>query len=111
MDESTDITELFTKPFLILQYNWYKMQDYNENDLISLTQQILGESFHKITFQYAPLKEDAGAALSFHLTKREKWNIHESLDHENNKKCFDQFVRYVDSMQSTTRKAAIAGTR
>jgi len=109
--ESTDITELFTKPFLILQYNWYKMQDYNQNDLISLTQQSLGEKFHKVTFQYVPLKEDAGAALSFHLTKREKWNIHEALDHENNKQCFDQFIQYMDTSQTSTRKAVIAGTR
>jgi hypothetical protein len=109
--ESTDITELFTKPFLILQYNWYKMQDYNQNDLMSLTQGSLGSTFHKITFQYVPLKEDAGAALSFHLTKREKWNIHEALDHENNKKCFSQFTKLLDTPQSTTRKAAIAGTR
>ena len=87
------------------------MQDYNQNDLFSLTQESLGGSFHKITFQYVPLKEDAGAALSFHLTKREKWNIHEALGHENNKKCFDQFVRYMDSIPNTTRKAAIAGTR
>lgn len=109
--ESSDITELFTKPFLILQYNWYKMQDYNQNDLMSLTQGFMGDAFHKITFQYAPLKEDAGAALSFHLTKREKWNIHEALNYETNKKCFDQFVRLLDPPQSVTRKAAIAGTR
>ena len=43
--ESTDITELFTKPFLILQFNWYKMQDYNQNDLMSLTQQTMGGRF------------------------------------------------------------------
>lgn len=109
--ESTDITELFTKPFLILQFNWYKMQDYNQNDLMSLTQQTMGGSFHKITFQYAPLKEDAGAALSFHLTKREKWNIHESLDHETNKQCFDQFEKFLDPPDSVTRKAVLAGTR
>lgn len=109
--ESSDITEVFTKPFLILQYNWYKMQDYNQNDLMSLTQGSMGESFHKITFQYAPLKEDAGAALSFHLTKREKWNIQESLSHENNQKCFEQFIKLLDPPQSVTRKAAIAGTR
>jgi hypothetical protein len=109
--ESTNITELFTKPFLILQYNWYKMQDYNQNDLVGLTQGSAGSNFHKITFQYAPLKEDAGAALSFHLTKREKWNIHEALDHENNKKCFGQFLKLIDSQQAATRKVAIAGTR
>jgi hypothetical protein len=109
--ESTNITELVTKPFLILQYNWYKMQDYNQNDLVSLTQGSVGPNFHKITFQYVPLKEDAGAALSFHLTKREKWNIQQALDHDNNRKCFNRYVKFMDTPQSVTRKVAIAGTR
>jgi len=109
--ESTDITELFTKPLLILQYNWYKMQDYNQNDLLSLIQGMLGNKFHKITFQYVPQKEDAGAALNFHLTKREKWNIYQALDNENNRLCFGQFTKLIDSAQVATRKAVIAGTR
>jgi hypothetical protein len=108
--ESTDITELFTKPLLILQYNWYKMQDYNQNDLMSLTQGVLGKTFHRITFQYVPVKEDAGAALNFHLTKREKRNIYEALENENNKQCFQLYSKFIDTPQST-RKAVIAGTR
>jgi hypothetical protein len=91
--ESTDITELITKPMLILQYNWYKMQDYNQNDLLSLTQTSLGKKFNRILFQYVPKKEDAGAALNFHLTKREKKNIYEALDNENNKACFKAYLR------------------
>jgi hypothetical protein len=71
---------------------------------------VLEKNFHKITFQYVPLKEDVGAALSFHLTKREKWNIYESLDHDYNKSCFNQFLKYIDAPQNATRKAAIAGT-
>jgi hypothetical protein len=109
--ESTDITEIFTKPLLILQYNWYKMQDYNQNDLLSMMQGSLGKNFHKISFQYVPLKEDAGAALNFHLTKREKWNIFEALENENNKQCFKQFSKLSDTLLVSTRKAAIAGTR
>jgi hypothetical protein len=91
--ESTDITELITKPMLILQYNWYKMQVYNQNDLLSLTQTSLGKKFNRILFQYVPKKEDAGAALNFHLTKREKKNIYEALDNENNKACFKAYLR------------------
>lgn len=103
--ESTDITELFTKPLLILQYNWYKMQDYNQNDLVSLMQQSLGRSFHRISFQYAPKTEDAGAALNFHLTKRERLNIFEALDNDNNRAGFSQFM---DLNSKATATAAIA---
>ena len=108
--ESKDITELVTKPFLILQNNWYKMQDYNQNDLLSFTQQLSGKQFNKISFEYVPRKEDAGAALNFHLTKREKQNIYRALDNENNKISFDRFVK-LTKIDSAVKKAAIAGTR
>jgi hypothetical protein len=107
--ESTDITELFTKPMLILQFNWYKMQDYNQNDLLSLTQASLGRKFHKISFQYVPKKEDAGAALNFHLTKREKINIYEALDNENNKACFNQYLKLSGAVPAVDPKSSIAG--
>jgi Patatin-like phospholipase len=90
--KSEDFSEIFTKPFLLLQYNWYKMQEYNQNDLLSLSQSLLGDKLHKISFQYVPRKEDAGAALNFHLTKREKINIANALDNENNKQAFNAFV-------------------
>ena len=43
--ESKDITEIFTKPLLLLQYNWYKMQEYNQDDLLSLTQNMMDSNF------------------------------------------------------------------
>ncbi|RYY18642.1 MAG: patatin-like phospholipase family protein [Chitinophagaceae bacterium] len=89
--ESTDVTELVTKPLLLLQFNWYKMQEYNQDDLLGLTQAVIGQRLHKISFQYVPKKEDGRAALSFHLTKREKRNIAEALDNDNNKQAFDHF--------------------
>ncbi len=107
--ESTDITEMFTKPLLIIQYNWYKMQDYNQNDLLSLTQESMGKQFHRITFQYVPKKEDAAAALNFRLTRREKQNIFEALDNELNKACFAEFLRFSQSNDAIRGKAVIAG--
>ncbi len=106
--ESTNITELFTKPLLILQYNWYKMQDYNQNDLISLTGSLLDNKFHKLTFQYIPKKEETGAALSFHLTQRERNNIFEALDNETNTSEFEKFLILTDT-SSKTNEAVIAG--
>lgn len=107
--ESTDITELFTKPMLILQYNWYKMQDYNQNDLVSLTHTSLGSRFHHITFQYAPRQEDAGAALNFHLTRRESKNISEALSNANNQASFAQFAKLASAPAPASSKVAIAG--
>ncbi len=91
--ESGDITEIFTKPLLLLQDNWYKMQEYSQNDLLSLSQSGMGFPFRKLIFQYVPKTEDAGAALNFHLTKQEKLNIIGSLDNEDNRASFAQFRR------------------
>jgi hypothetical protein len=88
--ESRDITEIFTKPLLLLQYNWYKMQEYNQDDLLSLTQEVMDSTFYKLTFQYAPKNADEGATLNFHLTRREKLDIANALNSAENQLLFDK---------------------
>lgn len=86
--EADNITEIATKPMLLLQHNWYKMQEYSQNDLLCLSQQILGKHFYKLSFQYLPKKEDARAALNFHLTRSEKLDINDALFSSNNQQSF-----------------------
>jgi hypothetical protein len=99
--ESNNITEVVTKPMLLLQYNWYKMQEYNQNDLLSLSQSLMGNYFHKLSFIYTPEKEDARAVLNFHLSKREKLDIAHALESEYNKNVFVLF-------KQLTQNASIA---
>jgi hypothetical protein len=73
--ESKNITEIITKPILLLQYNWYKMQEYNQNDLLSVIEGYMGNDFYKMTFQYEPKKVNEGAALNFHLSRQEKLDL------------------------------------
>jgi len=89
--ESGDISELITKPMLLLQFNWYKMQEYNQDNTFGLTQQLMDNKLYKISFQYAAKNADAKAALNFHLTQREKINILEALDNDDNTKGFANF--------------------
>ncbi|MBS1918035.1 MAG: hypothetical protein JST87_17330 [Bacteroidetes bacterium] len=93
--ESNDITEIITKPLLLLQYNWYKMQEYNQNDLLSLSEKIMGRSFEKLVFEYVPKNEDEGATLNFHLTNREKMDIRDAIYNEKNKKPFHLFEQMI----------------
>ena len=86
--ESKDITELITKPLLLLQYNWYKMQEYNQNDLLSVMEGYMGNSFYKMTFQYEPKAGNAGAALNFHLSRLEKLDIANALNSSLNQQIF-----------------------
>jgi hypothetical protein len=90
--ESKSITEIVTKPMLLLQYNWYKMQEYNQNDLLSLSESLMGNYLYKLSFYYIPEKEDARAALNFHLTKREKLDIAHAMESDLNQQVFNQFT-------------------
>jgi len=89
--ESNDITEIITKPLLLLQYNWYKMQEYNQNDLLSLAQQAVSKNFYKLSFQYVPTHENQGATLNFHLTKQEKIDVANALLNSDNQQNFQRF--------------------
>jgi hypothetical protein len=90
--ESDDITEIITKPMLLLEDNWYNLQEYNQNDLLSVAQNAMGFPFRKLVFEYVPRSEDAEAALNFHLTTQEKLNIIGSLDNTGNQQAFQQFT-------------------
>jgi hypothetical protein len=90
--ESDDITDIVTKPLVLLEDNWYNLQEYNQNDLVGLTQNAMGFPFRKLVFQYVPKTEDAGAALNFHLTTQEKLNIIGALDNRDNQQTFREFT-------------------
>ncbi len=92
--ESKDITEIITKPVLLLQYNWYKMQEYNQDDLLSVFEGLMGDHFYKMTFQYEPKKANEGVALNFHLTRQEKLDVANALDLPVNQEMFKK----VDSL-------------
>jgi len=100
--ESTDVSELITKPMLLLQYNWYKMQEYNQDNTFSLTGQAMDNKLYRIAFQYEARSADAKAALNFHLTQREKINILEALDNDHNTKSFGLFTSFLQYPDSTT---------
>ncbi|PWT77487.1 MAG: hypothetical protein C5B59_03900 [Bacteroidetes bacterium] len=95
--ESSDVTEIFTKPLLLLQHNWYKMQEYNQDDLLSISQNIFGGAFYKFTFQYVPKNVDEGAALNFHLTRQEKLDLANALNSPYNQVVFRKVRSLLDS--------------
>jgi hypothetical protein len=100
--ESTSITEIATKPMLLLEYNWYKMQEYSQNDLMGLAQSMMGNYFYSLCFQYTPEKNDARAALNFHLTKSEKKDIASALKSPRNQQTFAQFNQLIKNSHSLT---------
>lgn len=89
---SDDITDHATKPFLLLQHNWFKMMEYSQNDMLSYYSIRSGIPVHKISFQYAADKDENKAALNFHLTKREEKDIVSSINSAINRQSFRQLI-------------------
>ncbi|MEO7923542.1 MAG: hypothetical protein ABIR30_07680 [Chitinophagaceae bacterium] len=89
---SDDLSDHITKPFLLLQHNWFKMMEYSQNDLLNYYTTQSGNRIYKIAFQYAADKEENKAALSFHLTRREEMDIISSIHSPVNRKSFQQVL-------------------
>jgi hypothetical protein len=91
--EGNGLISLLTQPFLVLQNNWFKLQDYYQHDQLEYMFDAYGPQFHRVCFQYVPSKTDAPASLSFHLTAAEKRDIALALDNAANKDEFERLKR------------------
>ena len=95
--EYDNLTDNAVKPFFLLQNNWYKMMEYFQGDMANYFVTNSGFPIHKISFQYIPSKEEDKAALSFHLTQREKIDIHASLSSKYNVESFARVMQLLNS--------------
>lgn len=96
---STSLVNLFTQPFLVLQNNWYKLQDYYQHDQLQYQSASYGPQLYRICFQYVPSKNEAPASLSFHLTAAEKRDIALALDNKVNRQEFERLKAIVTVKQ------------
>lgn len=97
---SDDITDHATKPFLLLQHNWFKMMEYFQNDMLSYYSEHPGRTVHKVLFQYAADKEENKAALNFHLSQRERLDIMNSVHSYFNTQSFKQLLQLLETGSS-----------
>lgn len=90
--EINSLSGFITKPLLLLQYNWFRLQTYYQLDQLDYLSEGFGPQLHRLSFQYVPLKKDAAASLSFHLTASEKKDIAAALNNTTNKEAFKKLV-------------------
>lgn len=95
--EYNNLTGNSTKPFFLLQHNWYKMMDYFQSDMENYFISNIGYPIHKISFQYIPRNEETKAALSFHLSEREKLDINASLYSKHNQEGFKKVAELLNA--------------
>src|SRR5687767_6546726 len=98
---SDDISDHATKPFFLLQHNWFKMMEYFQNDMLSYYSQHAGHEIYKITFQYASENEEGKAALSFHLTQREKKDIMLSTNSPSSQQSYQRLLQLFNQKDTT----------
>ena len=100
---NSDITGIVTKPFTMLQTNWFMLQDYFQDDEITYAQNFLDSNFHRVAFMYIPETPERGATINFHLTAREKKEVVSSLTRKNNMEAFEQVQRYLKDNRDSTK--------
>ena len=91
--ESNSLIGFLTKPFLILQNNWFKIQDYYQHDQLDYLHKAYGNDFYRFSFQYIPSKKEAPASLSFHLTAAEKRDIADAVNNPLNQQEFERLKK------------------
>ena len=93
--ESNSLLSFLTRPFLLLQDNWFKLQDYYQTDQLDYMYDSYGPGFYRISLQYVPEKKEANASLSFHLTAAEKLDIAAAVDNPANKAQLDKAAELI----------------
>ncbi|NIM35799.1 MAG: hypothetical protein GTN67_10610 [Hydrotalea flava] len=82
--DNTSLLSMLTKPLLLLQYNWFRLQDYYQHDALNYFADGYGSHFYTVSFQYLASKKDAAATLNFHLTAAEKKSVIDAFDNKVN---------------------------
>lgn len=79
VQKQKNLMDMILEPLFTMQRNWSAFQDYEHDDLTAYAAHFLQVPFSKIVFQYVPKKGTEMAALNWHLTGREKFDIYQSL--------------------------------
>jgi hypothetical protein len=79
------------KTVTTLQYNFYKVQDYMQESMMSYTKNNV--PVYRFSFIYEPSSQKKGAALSFHLTEREKKDIALSVYNQKNRNTLSRLIQ------------------
>lgn len=93
--QSMKLNDMMFDPLFTMQQHWSAMQDFVQDNELSYLEGYFPGRFHRIIFQYVPQKEDKAAALSWHLTSREKIDIAGALDNPTNQASFDSVMQMV----------------
>jgi hypothetical protein len=96
-----NLGDVLYKPFTTLQYNFYKIQDYMQGSMMSYSRNEL--PLHHFVFTYrTSVYKKGGAALSFHLTQREKMDIAAAVYNKDNREQLGRVLNLLASRQKAS---------
>ena len=93
--EINSISGLITTPMLLLQNNWFNMQDYYQKDQLNYMLGIPSNNLYLTGFAYEMPQNAVSASLSFHLTTSEKNGIAQTLTDKNNQQAFKNIYQFL----------------
>lgn len=98
--KTKDLSDLIFEPLFTMQQHWSAMQDFDQDGLVNYMEGHFPDKFHRVIFQYVPQQQDKAAALSWHLTSREKLDIATALDNPANQSAFNYILKLMKQGQN-----------
>ncbi len=93
--ENNSITDMIVTPATMLQHNWFKIQQYYEEDQFVYLKNDTTLKINKVSLAYIAEKEDKAAALNFHLSAQEKIDVLASFNNDANQDEVKKIVSYL----------------
>lgn len=90
--DMNSISSMITDPIFSIQNKWEAFQSYNQTQLKDYVPHFLDKKLHFISFQYIPHETNKAAALNFHLTKKEKEDIYNSMHNRENMESVEKLL-------------------
>ena len=90
--ETGTVTDILVKPATMLQHNWFRLQDYSQNETYNFLSDAAHYKIHRLAFVYVPKIEDQSASLSFHLTGAEKKDVIASFNTIDNQAVLKELI-------------------
>jgi hypothetical protein len=83
-------------PLFVIQHKWEPFQSYTQSYLKDFAPEFLNNKLHYIGMQYIPKEPEEAAALNFHLTKKEKTDIINSIYNVENQRGAQAFLETIN---------------
>jgi len=91
--DQSSLINMVADPLFVIQNKWEAFQSYGYNYVKDFAPAYVDNRMKFITLQYIPQEFSRTAALNFHLTRREKEDIYQSVDHPYNQAQIKNLIR------------------